>query len=737
MTSVWDNDLTGKVAENVGKFVKERALDQMTTDAMQSPSLSPILERHTPQHPLPEGIQNMGQEGTVCQFCGVSYLIHREIKKLEDRIEELEKEIEKGRKALRNELILREELQTYDEKNKVLALKVSEKDCALQEAERNMVSLSGKLDNAYHEAEQLKETNDKLKNENLQHKKQMVSTVKCLLNQVRQAKTELLDLKYEVDPVKTGVYEDIDTMKIKILDVISNWNSENATNDRTIQELREGLASSKKNEELLQATIRLMENELKEATIDKEKIYDELKVENERLCEQFVTVQSRNTELLQDIATLQSQLGLSKSDSIQISEALGLKKQELQSTMQKLHKIEKDSEVTIRRLNQEIKILENDIKVIQNEKNKWKEVEKNLLSQNSRLQAFANSTFGETKQVTEQMENLRNELGALKSERGQMIISHQNQIHQLKETFREKLRKAHGDPGELEEKIHILKKSHKQEMMELESHLKERHDIELALQREKHEEERKAYNQQHRDMSENDSLEWKRQVDILSNDLNVSNNMVHTLKSEHSRNLEETHKEKTELKDIIGKLEKRIIDLTGEHDDATIDIQVELKDTKRKLTEAIETKNEMEHKSMLLMKEVCILQETVRRECEERFELTEALSRIQEQIKMGNTSNGTPLHTPVSAINKVRRQNSLPSHETNESTYSRNGFQRHSSRTSLESLADVKNGDLSPHVKDIMFNNKNSSMIRNLSDAKSEELAENARRRIAEAIKRK
>jgi hypothetical protein len=44
------------------------------------------FERHVPVHPLPDEIQKMGKDDTVCQFCGVSYLIHREIKKLEDRI---------------------------------------------------------------------------------------------------------------------------------------------------------------------------------------------------------------------------------------------------------------------------------------------------------------------------------------------------------------------------------------------------------------------------------------------------------------------------------------------------------------------------------------------------------------------------------------------------------------------------------------------------------------------------
>ena len=38
------------------------------------------------QHPLPEEIRKMARDETVCKFCGVSYLIHNEIKALEDKL---------------------------------------------------------------------------------------------------------------------------------------------------------------------------------------------------------------------------------------------------------------------------------------------------------------------------------------------------------------------------------------------------------------------------------------------------------------------------------------------------------------------------------------------------------------------------------------------------------------------------------------------------------------------------
>lgn len=44
------------------------------------------FQKHVPKFPLPDEILKMDKDETVCQFCGVSYLIHTEIKKLEDRI---------------------------------------------------------------------------------------------------------------------------------------------------------------------------------------------------------------------------------------------------------------------------------------------------------------------------------------------------------------------------------------------------------------------------------------------------------------------------------------------------------------------------------------------------------------------------------------------------------------------------------------------------------------------------
>lgn len=50
----------------------------------------PQFVKYTPQKELPEEIKILPRNETVCKFCGVSYLVHHEIKALEDRVSELE-----------------------------------------------------------------------------------------------------------------------------------------------------------------------------------------------------------------------------------------------------------------------------------------------------------------------------------------------------------------------------------------------------------------------------------------------------------------------------------------------------------------------------------------------------------------------------------------------------------------------------------------------------------------------
>jgi len=64
-----------------------------------------------PVHPLPDDILKMPRNETVCQYCGISYLIHNEIKLLEDRLHAAELELGKCRALEQREEELKQQLQ--------------------------------------------------------------------------------------------------------------------------------------------------------------------------------------------------------------------------------------------------------------------------------------------------------------------------------------------------------------------------------------------------------------------------------------------------------------------------------------------------------------------------------------------------------------------------------------------------------------------------------------------------
>jgi len=62
-------------------------------------------------YPLPEEILKMPKNETVCQYCGISYLIHNEIKLLEDRLQAAELELDRYRELEKREEEMRHQLQ--------------------------------------------------------------------------------------------------------------------------------------------------------------------------------------------------------------------------------------------------------------------------------------------------------------------------------------------------------------------------------------------------------------------------------------------------------------------------------------------------------------------------------------------------------------------------------------------------------------------------------------------------
>ena len=82
-------------------------------------------ERYIPEKDLPEEIQQLPHEETRCRFCGVSYLVHHEVKKLEEVVKELQSKLQEAEDTTRtqSELAEKEKARVRRLKDEIEALK--------------------------------------------------------------------------------------------------------------------------------------------------------------------------------------------------------------------------------------------------------------------------------------------------------------------------------------------------------------------------------------------------------------------------------------------------------------------------------------------------------------------------------------------------------------------------------------------------------------------------------------
>ena len=63
-------------------------------------------------HPMPDELEKMTEEETVCSFCGISYLIHLEVARLKDELEETKNKMSQMEEDVQNTQKLKEEIKS-------------------------------------------------------------------------------------------------------------------------------------------------------------------------------------------------------------------------------------------------------------------------------------------------------------------------------------------------------------------------------------------------------------------------------------------------------------------------------------------------------------------------------------------------------------------------------------------------------------------------------------------------
>ncbi|GAB1287579.1 Leucine, glutamate and lysine-rich 1 [Apodemus speciosus] len=262
------------------------------------------------------------------------------------------------------------------------------------------------------------------------------------------------------------------------------------------------------------------------------------------------------------------------------------------------------------------------------------------------------------------------EILTLKNERELMLVSHQKSIEQLQETLRQKLLSDDSWREKIEAELSKERARHLIEFQDQALLFKEEAKLELDIEKEKHQEIIRKYQQ------EQEGLQRKI-ADLIADatkDLRLEvASLQEELHESHARYTEESESKKKEIEDLktlVAEFECRLKKETGHDDSVSEELKKEMKQKSDELERVRLAQTQLLQQFSQSQEENTFLQETVRRECEERFELTEALSQAKEQLlefrRGGGNGGNVPcspnkgvLSYPASAVSNHRELSSV------------------------------------------------------------------------------
>lgn len=628
------------------------------------------FERYDPKYPLPEAINKMDRDETVCKYCGVSYLIHNEIKKLEDKLKATEEELKhlQGCEVRENQL----KEQVIQLKTEITDLQsiVGDKSLMISTLEENLKNESDmtiKLQKHNHELVKNLESTTKVKDD-LEKKLRTRNTV--LDKYLPEIKTTIQKQRTDLSNIHQFVEERNRKIKEEMMLIFSDLKGRCQQQDNEKKSLSEkvNILESEKAEALL-ASVAMTEK-VKVQTKDLQQL-STLVDENNKLQQQLSDVETKTRDLQHELDEAVSKCRGLTMESQQFKDQLRHKTQDIEELTSQFRRKEQNYEMTIQKLQSEL--VKKQAELSSNLKD-YKNLENRLYEQQRKEEEIhRKATFSvtESRELKDVLNKTKAEIEQLKSERQVMITSHQNRIEQLRQSFHNKIYEAEKWPEKLEEALKKEREKHQSALKALEDRLVENFVMEMQIEKQKYQELLEKY----QGSTRNQESVLKSQLNDIENKYKAEIKDLQKLLADNKKRAKETEeslrKEIESLKSIIRDLEDRLGRLDHGSDEKLAQLKIQLQETHQELEEARE---ELDKKTELLKaskEEVKFLQETVQKEVEERFELTEALSTARtELLKLKKPSGG------YNGINVQRQQ-------TTESDISVKSFNSSNNNTPL------------------------------------------------------
>ncbi|XP_055502269.1 protein LEKR1 isoform X2 [Leucoraja erinacea] len=644
------------------------------------------MEHHIPIHPLPEDIQQMPQNETVCKYCGVSYLIHHEFKLMEEKLKAMEAELEYYRDSVVREKKLQGELYSINQCVEQLKNDNGEKNERLNVMSGQLATKQKELEDSLLKTEvisgQLIEAQSQRKLFRERTKRQG--------HVVEQAASSLHGIKIELAKLKEDVRGNLaiwDPFSKTLAHCLKVTNS-------SVQLEMFGLQESvkKSNEE-----VDALQHQVKELHLSTSTVVSQTQQIND-LAQKKSLLQIRCHELQEHALDLENQVNTQQLHFQKVTEEkehgkelLLNKSKEVADLLSRLTKLECADEEQQSRHCKEIKEKEETwLRCVQKCKGLEEQLEVKVRKE-SEVENQSSKSLSEIMTLKDALGQVEEKLVALKQEREQMIISHQNRIEQLQESFRQKLSSEESWRAKMDSELSKQHAKHSTDLKELTRQMKEEAKVEIDIERERHQELITKYREEYKALQTKvpdlvNAATKEFQMEISSVKIKLQEAQCQLSQEEHCRD-----DEISKLGKIISRLETQLKQEQNRVESMNEELRTEVQQ------KSIETR-ESQQVILQLREELCqteeentFLAETVRRECVERYELTEALTQAREQLKefkklsrelprsQPPASQGSLSSSSSHASSQARKSQSSPS---NSSWSKANGLQGLPARTS-------------------------------------------------------